>query len=341
MSAEETRRLLEARIAEIPAALRRALDEVHEPPLDDAGGPVLVTGGGMSEGPARYLVALLAQRGVRAAYVPLSEFVAPSVPQAGGTLVLFSQGLAPNARFPLLHVGAFRRTVVVTAVAADAQAPPGDVRRLAADAEAHGARILTLPPASESGLLLRVVGPVVHGLAAVRLARPELAAEAARVPEAFAAAFAAARVADGPGLVHDGSLPPVALVASGRYADGSFGLRWKLLEGLHVPDPPVWDILQVAHGPLQSLYERAHTLIVLARPDAPHEAALVARLPEVLVPSRHRVLTLGATLPGLLAWFEHDAQLDALVLAAHRALGIDLQRWPAQGLDGPLYDLAP
>lgn len=335
---------LEQRLASLPGTLRAALSTLASSglaPLADAEGPVLVTGGGMSEGPARYLVALLAAAGRAAAYVPLSEFVAPSVPLAGGTLVLFSQGLAPNARYPLLHLGQFRRTLVVTAVApSPTSAKDGEakgVSGIAARAQAQGATIVTLPPAEEDGLLLRIVGPAVHALCAAYLAGVPHE-QLASVPAVYEAPADAATDS----LLHKGELLPIALVASGRYADACFGLRWKLLEGLHVPDPPIWDILQVVHGPFQSLWHHAQTLVVLGRDDAPHEAPLTARLDAVLAKPRHRVLRLPATrLAGLLAYFEHDAQLNRLVLRAIAERGVDLVSWPGRGYDGPLYLLAP
>ena len=59
----------------------------------------VVTGGGLSEGPARVLVALLRGAGRDARFVPQSAFVDwTEPPDEQCALVLFSQGLAPNAR---------------------------------------------------------------------------------------------------------------------------------------------------------------------------------------------------------------------------------------------------
>ncbi len=52
-------------------------------PLTAKDAPIWVTGGGMSEGPAHYLVALLSAQGIAATFVPLSEFVSESLPQPG------------------------------------------------------------------------------------------------------------------------------------------------------------------------------------------------------------------------------------------------------------------
>lgn len=363
-------RRLGERMASLPSALSEALgvlDQTAMPiaPLSSVDAPICVTGGGMSEGPARFLVALLVERGTQAEYVPLSEFVGSAAdPDAAydapskrhGTLVIFSQGLAPNARFPLLHAQRFRRCLLVTAVD-PAAANVGREKqrltaRLAASAQSRGVQVLTLPPADEEGLLLRVVGPAVHALAAAFLAgfAPALLRQIPAVYQANQASVLPPCMS----LRTDGDLPPVALIASGRYANACFGLRWKLLEGLQLPDPPIWDLLQVAHGPLQSIWTRSQTLLVLQRAAAPHEAPLQGALAAVFCSPRHRIVTLPAShLPGLLAYFEHDAQLNRLVLDGleHRAAlrpgdpapcpAIDLMDWPGRGHDGPLYDLAP
>jgi len=321
--------LLASRCAALPEALRGALAcDVPEPV-----GRVVATGVGLSEGPARFLVAIANERGCPALYLPLSELAAPRLRVEGDTLFVFSQGLSPNARFALAHLGAFRKSVLVTSVAPDASAPPNSPAWTAACARARGAELVVLPPREEPELLVRVLGPAIATLAAALAFRlPGLEA----VPDAYARALAAPPAT----IVRGGAVQPIALVASGRYAEGCHGLRCKLLEGLLVPEPPIWDLLQIPHGPLQSFYERVQTLLVLERAE-PHERPLLDRLAALLVPERHALVRLPSTLPGMLAWFEHDALLNALVVAAVRELGRDLTRWPAQGRDGALYDLAP
>lgn len=363
-SADRLQRRIEQLPAELSAALALLQHRPPIPPLSPEDAPIWVSGGGMSEGPARFLCALLAERGLPAEYLPLSEFVAsqlqltPTRPAAGdevpgepaprrGTLVLFSQGLAPNARFPLLHHLRFRRCLLVTGVQPQAAAQAPLPARIAASAQAAGVQVLTLPPAEEEGLLLRVISPAVHCLAAAYLA-----GVAPSTLDALPAIYA--QGAPPISLRLGEALPPVALVAGGRYLPACFGLRWKILEGLHLPDPPIWDLLQVAHGPLQSIWRRPHTLLLLSRAGLPHEASLWPRLAQVFAAPQHQLVSLLATrLPGSLAYFEHDAQLNWLIVEALRGENqasrsapsqpeaIDLIDWPGRGSDGPLYGLAP
>lgn len=307
-------------------------------PICVTDGPVWVTGGGMSEGPAHYLVSLLSAQGIPAAFIPLSEFVSDSLPQPGRTLVLFSQGLAPNARFPLRHHRAFARTVIVTSVTPIPDAQTASIPRQLADLVAQGIEPFVVPPQQESGLLLRVIGPTVQALAAAILAGIPIS-QLLRIPTTYQQQLAS----DPTQALFPARTPQrLALIAGGRYGAACFGLRWKLLEGLLLADPPIYDLLQIAHGPLQSLWNQPAVLLLLERHDAPHEEALYVRLRQVFSMPRHRVLSLRAqTHRGLLAYFEHAALLDALLLSALRTLAPPLDRWPGQGLDGPLYDLAP
>lgn len=339
--------LVAERLATLPACLQSLLDShckdtSHDRriirPLCTTDGPVWVTGGGMSEGPAHYLVSLLSQQGISAAFVPLSEFVADSLPQPGKTLVLFSQGLAPNARFPLRHHPAFQRTIVITSVEPNPDAASASIPRQLADLVAQGIEPLVVPPPQESGLLLRVIGPTVQALAAATVSGLPVS-QLLSIPIRYQQLLASAPPQD---LFPSHEPQRLAIVSGGRYGAACFGLRWKLLEGLLTIDPPIYDLLQVAHGPLQSMWNQPAVLLLLERHDAPHEAPLYARLRQVFSEPRHRVLSLRSeTLPGLLAYFEHAAQLDVLLLHALRTLAPPLDRWPGQGLDGPLYDLAP
>ena len=131
----------------------------------------------------------------------------------------------------------------------------------------------------------------------------------------------------------------LAFLTSGEYGELTANLRYKVLEGLLAPLPPVWDLLHFAHGPFQQSFERRAVFVALTRRDAAREAELLACLAKMLVPERHTLVRLPAQLPGPLAIFEHEALLNHLMVAGIKARGIDQVRWPGRGLDGPLYNL--
>jgi creatinine amidohydrolase len=344
--------LLAERLARIPGALREAF---AQPALRLPFDPrtlrrIRVTGLGSSEAQARLLAALLSEyAGFDARFVPTGELAAGPPPGAAHeALVVFSQGLSPNARFALRDAARWRHSVLLTSVSED-DADPERAAILDGLREI-GALLVPFPGGDERGTLVRLIGSMTGMAAALRLARafgaaagrpaPGLDVAPERICERVEAALASidARLSEVPEGAFD---QPIAFLASGSYAELLFNLRLKWLEGLLRPLPPVWELLGFAHGPLQQAWPQSMTFLALSRPDAPHEADLLKRAESVLDPSRHRIVQLASTLPAPLALFEHEALLDALVVRRSEALGLDPTRWPARGLDAPLYDHAP
>jgi hypothetical protein len=197
--------------------------------------------------------------------------------------------------------------------------------------------VWTLPPAREDGLLLRVLGPAVAQLAALRIVEYVTGTQLLDLSSIPTAARRAQ--ASGPDLFGD-ARRPIAIVAAPALAELAMPLRWKLLEGLRVPDPSVWDPLQVAHGPLQSIYDERMTLLCLrCRDDGADD--LFARLRAVLSNERHTLVELRAASAAPAAIVELDAFLDAALVATLTRHPLALDDWPTKGRDGPLYDVDP
>lgn len=341
--------LLRDRHASIPEAVRAALAHpllpgtaaTDVPPaLRDAltRGPVVTTGVGSSLAHARYLAWLLRTfAGVPAWDVPIGAFVeAPPTAARDQVLVVFSQGLAPNARFPLAFRDRYRATILVTAADIDDPARAGAAR----EARDQGVLVVTLPCAREYDVLLRVVGPMIGYVTALRLALAagaSIPVDADAVTRAIIDADArmAALLADVDGRLF---AEPITLVGTGGYAALAHNLSCKILEGLFLPWPLAADALELAHGPLQESIGRPRTFLALARHGA-HEDALFARVRATLDPD-HRWLVAEARLPSPLAIFEHEAMLNRLVLDGIAARGIDQRNWPGKTRDAPLYGIS-
>jgi creatinine amidohydrolase len=331
-------RLLAERVAQLPAAVRETL-ALAVPRLGfDLGilGRVVTTGVGSSEAHARFLAHLLSERvGLDARFAPLGAFAAPGHAPAGDLLVVFSQGLSPNARLAVASRDGFRHVAVVTAA--------GEQKDAVAALRRAGVSIVRFAGEDEFGTLVRVVGPLTGYLAAYRIAEALATAPGAagalpaldteRIVAALEAALAPSPV---PPAWLDA---PTAFVASGGYGEIATNLRYKLLEGLYLPAPPVWDLVHMAHGPFQQAFAGPATFLVLARANAPGESALLARLEAMLDPERHRLVRLTATLPGPLAILEHEAQLNALVLRFIAERRLDQVAWPGRGREAPLYGI--
>jgi len=344
---------LAARARAVPDVVRHALACDEPPPRVGLGGirRVVTTGVGSSAAHARLLAHLLAEHvGRDARFRALGAFLEPA-PEGScdDLLVVISQGLAPNARVALADLAAWRHVVVLTATDAGIARARGraDAADLLAHLETVGVEVRRFAAGVEEyGTLLRLTGPVAGFAAVVRYAAA-LAAGVGRArpwsdadPERVAAAVAAAPAAAGSlrALAANGALGVApTLLASGAYAGLVDNVRAKLLEGLLVPAPAVWDLLDVAHGPFQQAFAAPATLLALTRPDAAREEELLARLASMLDPSRHRLVRAAATLPFPWCVFEHEALVNELVLAGIAAGRIDQARWPGQGRDRPLY----
>jgi hypothetical protein len=326
-------------IAELPHWLEQTLLS-ELPEKSSTPRTVVTTGIGASEGPARMLAALLVDGGVAARFCPLSDF-APNLASdsppdsarrrgpAGELLVLFSQGLSPNARLVLAASANFARRWLVTSL--DPRTAEPRARELLAPFMASDFTLVLAPPASESGTLVRLIGPTVAILMALRLAALLLDDNGLR--ECASDAPHAYRTAHTPVALDEA---PIALVTVGSSIEAANAHRWKLLEALLLCDPPVWDVLQFAHGPLQAFYEKPLTILLLERG---HGSPLVARLQKTLSPARHQVLHLTSERSDALSYFEHAAAIDALLAVTLERAPRDLFDWPARNADGPLYGL--
>ncbi|CAN5212320.1 hypothetical protein BH09MYX1_BH09MYX1_53860 [soil metagenome] len=292
-----------------------------------------MSGLGASEGPARVLCAVLAEVGLAAVFAPVSAFLAQSSPP-GDVLVIVSQQLSPNARIPLRYRAAYAAVVLVTALD-----PSRDPR--AAELARSGVHVLVHPPEAEDELLLRVLGPAAAAVCVTKAALgaaatlgivPSWANALELVPGAVTAALARGE-AGAPDLFDHWT----ALVCGGGCTEVLQLVRGKLVEGLGLVDPPVWDACGVVHGPFQAFFERPLTLLYFNRKDDEAGVTLRGRLERSIVPGRHRIWFHEGTLPGPLILFEHDAAVLGLVLATLEARPRNLIRWPGQGADGAIY----
>src|SRR5690606_20495891 len=126
-----------------------------------------------------------------------------------------------------------------------------------------------------------------------------------------AAAFRAAAAA-APRLERPTAARPAALVACADQIEMVFGAANAWLEGLREPPPASWDVLGLAHGPLQMAHDRPLLALALERASVRGERQLFDRLERAL-PAPHAVLRLRATLPPGLAWLEHEAAVLTFV----------------------------
>jgi len=341
-----------ARITSLPEIAQQAFDTaVAVPPFDPLRlRRIGVTGLGSSEAHARLLVACLVDElGMDAHFIPTGALLeGPPSDASRDALIVFSQGLSPNARFALTAPEAWGALGIATAVS-EAETDP-DRRALLERVDSVGGWRVFFPPEGESGTLVRVAGPLAGCIMAIRMA-VQLGHAAGRSAPALSVSPAEVvqAIRNAPGVVDralqgggDSALDAsIGLLASGRYAGLLHNLRLKWLETLLRPLPPVWELLDFSHGPFQQSLAEGATWLALTRADAQSEGLLLSRIESMLADSSQRLLRLPSTLPGVWSLVEHEAELNALVLRALVHSRVDLEHWPGKNADGPLYEMAP
>ncbi|MEZ4280026.1 MAG: creatininase family protein [Myxococcota bacterium] len=371
-TAARGRALLAERIAAAPAHVA-AVPEILAPLVSR---PVrlprclVTTGIGTSEGHARHLAELAARFFDQPArYASTGSLAAGPPPGADRDwLVVFSQGLSANARFALRDVEAWGGVVLVTGLALEgphAAQTRADKREWLVSLERRGVVRIELGCGPEYGMLPRVIGArmgyavawsLLRTLAHRRLERlPALAIDADRLARAQRAAPEEARRVFPTNADLVSFFAPertLLLIGEGGSLDLCDHLALKLAEGMLRPQPRALDLLQFAHGPLQSLAARPLSILHVA----PHQGAptattararsapefdWLARLAATLDPALHDLRTIRTALPLPFASVELEAIFDDWTLRSQTATGLDLVSWPGADREDALYAVGP
>lgn len=338
--------LLARRIDQIPGELAgmivRGLPQLRPGTL--AAEQFVVTGTGSSEAHARYFASLINLNTDRTAtYLPLSAFLTPSRDLVRGrTLVVFSQGVSPNAQIALRRHREFAHTILFTSTTpVSARAAGRDDRAdLITDVVEAGGDLVLFPLADEYSTLIRFVGPMcgylvcqqfVSQLADCNFPPPRanqiLPLLDHPVPKDLEDA-----VLNTPELFRNG----FNLVCAAPISDFAQNLACKFMEGLFWQCPQISDFLQFAHGPFQQANAQPRPIVVL-QGELAAENELVRRsaamtqavgLPQFLV---------KVNAHSLYSIFGFESIFNHLVLRAMVRHGMDQVNWPGKGRDDALY----
>jgi len=338
--------LLASRLAQIPAVLAQMLARPPAPlqPATLAATHFIVTGTGSSEAHARYLAMLLnLHTGRTASYLPLSGFTAAHREAfAGRTLVVFSQGVSPNAQIALNRHREFARTVLFSATTPGVAAAAGKPDRAALLRQLldAGGELVVFPLAEEYTTLIHFVGPMTGYLACLQFTA-QLAGCRFRVPpaEAILPLLAAEPPAELLQVMLD--VPEkfargFNLVCAAPISEFAQNLACKFMEGVFWPCPPISDFLQFAHGPFQQMSAHPRPVVIL-QGDSPLEAELVRRSVRMLAATGLPSYVVQVNAPPLYSIFGFEAAFNRLVFALMQRLGTDQVNWPGKGRDDLLY----
>ena len=342
--------LLASRLASLPAVVADMISRPNAPlcQATRASRRFIITGTGSSEAHARYLTMLLNLHTDRAAaYLSLSGFtLAEPASFAGATLVVFSQGLSPNAQIALRRRGEFAHRILFTSTTPATARNAGKPDRAALLQEIldTGGELIEFPLAEEYTTLIRFVGPMAGYLAALQFAAAldgsrlhcptaaqilplldtlppaNLMAAMKRTPHTFQAGF--------------------NLVTAAPISDYAQNLACKFMEGVYWPCPPISDFLQFAHGPFQEMNAHPKPVIILQGGSA-IESEMVDRSVRMLHEVGLEAFVIRVTGSPLHAIFGFEAALNALVFEVMIHLGVDQINWPGKGRDDLLYGFCP
>ncbi len=342
--------LLAQRLAQIPAILADMLARGPAPlkAATLASTRFIITGTGSSEAHARYLATLLNFHTDRAAaYLSLSGFTdGPRDGFTGKTLVVFSQGVSPNAQIALRRRRDFAHTILFTASSPAAALAAGkkDRATLLQALLDEGGELVEFPLAEEYTTLIRFVGPMAGYLACLQftaqLASCRFTAPSAsellplldtQAPADLIAAMKKSRSRFEQGF---------NLVTAAPISDFAQNLACKFMEGVFWPCPPISDFLQFAHGPFQQMTAHPHPTLIL-QGGSPIEAELVGRSLAMLRNVGLDAYVLRVDAPPLLSIFAFEAALNQLTYELMTYFGIDQVNWPGKGRDDLLYGFCP
>jgi creatinine amidohydrolase len=337
MSFERSLEILEARVHAVPSALAQTLTSPL-PNLPDTWKtlPVVATGLGSSAASAHLLVEEMGKHSPHAAVFRDSTYFYGRPRKAEkALLVVFSQGLSPNARIALAHAGNFAGILLVTSI--QPENADEDRKAIIEGLEREGAVLWIHPLENEYTILPRLVGPVCSAAVALRLAAI-LSEHELEIPEE---------------LTRDqgGPLPLLEEIERVQYADEWIGgvdfnftsgaqvyshnLAAKAMEGLYLPLPPCREVFEFSHGPFQ-LNQKRHRGQWIFSSSAEWEADLRARLMPIFAQgAKVREIVAPYHPPWDLFFFERF--LNEILLEAVSKRQLDLINWPGKGQDGPGY----
>ncbi|MFO0557633.1 MAG: hypothetical protein U0269_06410 [Polyangiales bacterium] len=339
---------LQQRARRAPASIRRAVTQCTPWMLVNMRAMAapkrwLTCGIGASEGVARATAAWLRnEANIPANFRAFSEWLVdgsrgdrPDESHELGVIV-FSQGLCPNARVALSRAPQTATRVLVTA-AIESEA--------AQQAQSMGWLILPHEPADEGSLLVRLEGPLC-AMAVGRALAESLAMSKGSTRLSRASLDAATSFERGfeqgqtlGAQQSTDSLDAVcAMLVSGRSLATHSGLPWTWMESTLSAPIALWDALGFAHGPMQAIYERRATIVSFERANE-GENALFDRVGAVLDPERHTLVRVRAETDDESAVFAHFGALWGMLTSQLARRPRDLRNWPGKGRDRALYEL--
>lgn len=307
----------------------------------------VVTGTGSSESHAKFFTYLINNYSrAFAEFNRLSAFSENIIPETQDkTLVIFSQGLSPNAQLALARYPQFRHTILFTSTTVNGASKAGKkaqaeiLQRLLK----AGNEVVYFPIEDEYTVLIRLIGPLAGYLICLQFLENF---SSGRLPECGTAQLLASL--ENAALLSTDA-PTQAILSEGRkgihllsiapFSDFGQNLAYKFLEGLYWPMPSFWDYLQFSHGPFQQ-WQIDKSPIIILHGDTRTEEDYLERILKMLNPQSVPLWIIKSNLPTCYRILQYEMVLNYFIVHAINELKVNQIDWPGKGLDGPLYEIS-
>ncbi|CAF1434805.1 unnamed protein product [Adineta ricciae] len=317
----------------------------------------IVTGIGSSEAHARYLTLLLnTYTNRRAQFIGFTAFTTATakVFHSDQILILYSQGLSPNAQMVLSYGQTYFSRVLLFTSMNNEQLKSKCPWILSDKLET-----IQFPLHDEYTTLIRVIGPACGFLAAIlfmqqltdqqlvehdQLQQIILATSSLSLSISSQSALLQAMLED---TEHQFSRGPFYLILSAPLIDVCQNIQYKLLEGLFYSMPVLCDYLQFAHGTyqqLRSITDRPSAIVCIVNQSNALDAELERRLREMIESHSDRrqliniyTLYLCSSPSIIYSLLELEMLFNRLVFGIMCERRCNQINWPGKGEDQPLY----
>ena len=319
-------KLLQERIEESIELAAEMLDYVLFNKTAAVGERFIVTGIGSSEAHGRYFEELVNRyTPAIARFVPLGNFFSEkNLGDKKNTLVLFSQGLSPNAQIALIREKEFKHSIIFTS------------KKLG---ESKRRTVINIPIENEDGLLLRVIGPLLGYISIIQFININWPKSIPQVnPKVLITALSNSDKLRVNKLTLEAFKRGVVLLTEGQLCEYGKNLAYKLQEGAFIPMPPILDYLAFSHGTFQELIVNPKLVITL-RTKNKADQYLHNKAKMLFKESNALPLEISSELPAPWNVLEFEMTLNYFILKVIKKLKINQKEWPGKTKDASLYNI--
>lgn len=336
-------RLLRDRITQCPEVIQSMLESPIKAKIAELPKQFIVTGIGSSEAHGKFFTDLVNRyTSSNATFLNLSNFytVLPkTAKEKESILVVFSQGVSPNALLAINQRHLFKQLILFTSTTTPgAKNSHGE---LVKTLKAEGHLVIQFPLENEYTLLIRIIGPLTGYLAAIQFVNQNWSKSIHPCDNKDLISAIRNAHENTPKNVMEaleGMKKSVILLMPAPLCDYAQNLGYKFLEGLFVPMPTIVDYLSFGHGIFQQLVTDPRPIVIF-KENTIESQLLYNRAKQMIKDTKSKTIEITSNLPPPWNVFEYEAILNHLILNGIEKWSIDQISWPGKGLDGNLYDI--